>query len=181
MIVEILGIIVVIFSIYQIFQFYNLKFSSFGIYISFYVFLAICSFLYPDSLHESFIKKINGVAEVINVNSGTVSATSNVVKYDNGENSFTMETIDEPMKNVQLETSRKSNGFVEFNHNGRDRSGTQDDIYDSDDYDSDDFDSSRQYGRDSGNQSSKINSEKDSKKDSEKNSISSISLLSFLP
>jgi len=96
MIVELLGLVVVVFSLHQIFKFYNIQSKSMAIYIAFYVFMGICVFLYPGTVDA--VEDIHGYLSDLDLATGTAKTrlgNSDGVSFydDKGNTRFVMRSV----------------------------------------------------------------------------------------
>jgi len=78
----ILLLFVFIYSLSQIITFYNIQINFFGVYASFYIFMAFCVWMFND---QETIDKLEGMIVEINLNSGVGKKINKVIHSNKGD------------------------------------------------------------------------------------------------
>jgi hypothetical protein len=87
MIVEIIGVTVAVYSVYQIYRFYNVKFKFPWFCFSYYLFLVLLKWLCSDNDIDTFM----GYVTFVDLDANTVTTDISGKKYFEGDvKKFTM-------------------------------------------------------------------------------------------
>lgn len=81
-VVGIISIIIFVFAVIQIITFYNVKLSFFSLYISYYVFMIICIYIF--GANSVPVLEIEGILKEINMSTKKGIIKSQVFNSDNG-------------------------------------------------------------------------------------------------
>jgi hypothetical protein len=75
MIVAILSAVVLVIAIRQILLFYNVKFSGLSIYTAFYIFMALCIWMFGEPAFDSF-SELSGFINKLDMDRKTIGTTN---------------------------------------------------------------------------------------------------------